>query len=191
MEKLDSFDLPGLLGASFAGGAQARKAKTGRSGGTTRTGSVSRAWERAVLEGTGELGPLLDLAPSEEAVEKLLDAVRGAGDDLKNRPFPPEILAFKQAVRNFVHYVLENGLSREDQVGIPNAAKPGYHGRLRDPAAKERKTYQTVRVVDQKLEELAVSILSGQSTQMERIAQLDEITGLLVDLTVTGAIAAR
>ena len=45
-----------------------------------------------------------------------------------------------------------------------------------------------IQVIDGKLEELAAAILSGQASQLQRVSKIDEIRGLLVDLTVAGTI---
>ena len=133
----------------------------------------------------GELGPLRELAPSEEALTELMDAVHSAGSDLKDRPFPDEILKYKKAVRNFIHYVVENGYEIQKIQGIKKKVK------IRGEAAWKDVVYHQVRVIDQKLEELAAAILSGQTDQLERVSKLDDITGLLIDLTVSGMIRER
>jgi uncharacterized protein YaaR (DUF327 family) len=107
-----------------------------------------------------------------------MDAVHSAGSDLKERPFPEEILRYKRAVRNFVHYVLENGFKAEK-----------IHTPYRDH--RKLKPYTQIQVIDQKLETLAAAILSGQATQLERVSKIDEIAGLLVDFTISGAIRER
>jgi len=173
-----------LLGLGAREGGGAKKARQAR---RPSIGAFTRAFG-GEADPAGGLGPLRDLAPSEEAVQELLDGVRSAGDDLKDRPFPEEILRYKRAVRDFVRYVVENGLAREDLVGVPNAQKAGYRGRLSDPEAKLATRYHTVRVVDRELEALAAKILAGQTTQMQRVAMLDRMTGLLVDITLTGKI---
>ncbi|MDR1302764.1 MAG: DUF327 family protein [Treponema sp.] len=109
-----------------------------------------------------------DLPFSEEMVSTLLDTVHSAGDDLKNRPLPEEILRYKTAVRNFLHYVVKYGYTAEKQVSGTNLLK--------------RKNFTIVQVVDRKLEQLAAGILAGQTVQLEILARLEEITGLLVDL---------
>jgi uncharacterized protein YaaR (DUF327 family) len=115
-------------------------------------------------------------------VQELLDAVRSTGDDLGQRPFPEEILRYKKAVRNFLHYVVQNGYELEEHIGVPNSQKPGYKGSLWEPAAKNAKGYHVIQVVDQKLEQLAAGILEGQVSQLELLSKLEEIKGLLVDL---------
>jgi len=110
----------------------------------------------------------LDLPVSEEAIQRLLDGVHTAGDALKKRPFPEEIKRYKQAVRNFLNYVVDNAYSTEEQISGINPMR--------------RKTYTIIQVVDQKLELLAAAILAGQSSQLDLLARVDEITGILVDL---------
>ncbi|MCL2094418.1 MAG: YaaR family protein [Treponema sp.] len=122
------------------------------------------------------LGPLQHLAPSEEALTELMDAVHSAGSDLRDRPFAEEILAYKKAVRNFVNYVVENSYDVEK-------SQTRRRGNI--------KIHVQIQVIDRKLEELAAAILSGQSTQLIRVSKLDELRGLLVDLTIGGAIRER
>jgi len=135
--------------------------------------------------GTGELGPIRELPPSEEALTELMDAVHNAGSDLIDRPFHDEILRYKRAVRDFIHYVVENGYETQAVQGLKKKTVSRGETKWKDVI------YHQVRVIDQKLEELAAAILSGQTTQLTRVSKLDEIKGLLVDLTITGAIRER
>jgi uncharacterized protein YaaR (DUF327 family) len=138
--------------------------------------------EQSREEAVEDLGEFRDLPPSRETAEKLLDDVRSAGDDLRNRPFPQEILRYKKAVRDFIHYVVENGLAMEEQIGIPKGQRPGYRGRRGSPDSQERIVRHVIQVVDRKLEEMAARLLSDQLSQLEVLARLEEINGLLVDL---------
>ena len=161
--------------------------------------SVKKARDKGELQGKGklkfreilenfapaDLGPLRELAPSEDAFTELMDAVHSAGSDLRDRPFPDEILRYKRAVRNFVHYVVENSYDVQIDQGIPIKTV------IRGETRWNRKVFRQVQVIDQKLEELAATILSGQTDQLERVSKLDEIKGLLVDLTVSGAIREK
>jgi len=131
----------------------------------------------------GELGPLSEYTPSEEALTELMDALHSAGSDLIDRPFHDEIIRYKRAVRNFINYVVEN--CYDVQKTVSNERRITRSG--------ERKTVvcNHVQVIDRKLEELAAAILSGQANQLERVSKIDEIKGLLVDLTITGVIRER
>jgi uncharacterized protein YaaR (DUF327 family) len=136
-----------------------------------------------ILEETvKEAGPLPDAPAPEASLQRLLDDVHSAGDALKNHPFPEEIKRYKQAVRDFIHYVVENGYALKKQTGVPNYLKPGFKGQRGSDAAKNRNVFHLIQVVDQKLEQLAAGILAGQTSQIELLARVNEIAGLLVDL---------
>ena len=123
-----------------------------------------------------ELGAVKEFTPSQEALTELMDAVHSSGSDLLDRPFHEEILRYKKAVRNFVNYVVENAFALEK-------TQARHKGRT--------KIYTQVQVIDRKLEELAAAILSGQTSQLTRVSKVDEIKGLLVDLTLSGVIRER
>jgi len=118
----------------------------------------------------GELGPLRDLPVTEESINLLMDDVRSAGDVLLSRPLPDEIMHYKQAVRNFINFVVKNAYALEHEAGILDSKK------------FERKSYTKIQVIDKKLEDLAAMLITKQARQMELVSRLEEIRGLLVDL---------
>ncbi|MDR1867145.1 MAG: DUF327 family protein [Treponema sp.] len=111
---------------------------------------------------------LSDIPFSEQAIQELLDEIHSSGDALKNRPFVEEIIQYKKAVRDFLHYVVKKAYRTERSVSGANLAR--------------RKRYTVVQIVDQKLEQLAAGILAGQTNQVQLLAKLEEIKGLLVDM---------
>ena len=129
-----------------------------------------------------ELGPLRDLPVSEETINLLMDDVRSAGDTLLGRPFPDEIMRYKQAVRSFINYVVQNSYAIKNEKGIPKFLKPGFSGERGTPEAMNQKTYTKIMVIDKKLEDLAAMLLTNQSHQLKLVSRLEEIRGLLVDL---------
>ena len=129
-----------------------------------------------------ELGPLRDLPASEDSVNFLMDDVRSAGDILHSRPFPEEIIRYKQAVRNFINYVVKNAYTLEHEKGIPKFLKPGFTGQRGTDEAMSQKRYTKISVIDKKLEDLAAMLLSNQARQLELTSRLEEIRGLLIDL---------
>jgi uncharacterized protein YaaR (DUF327 family) len=140
---------------------KARRTRPGKPGKEAKKRSFASLFESAPSD-------LRELPPSEESIQFLLDKVHDLGDALSKRPFIEEIKAYKQAVRNFVHYVVENGFDTEEHISGANLLK--------------RKKFTLVQVIDKKLEEMAAAILRGQSNQLGILAALDEIKGLLVDL---------
>ena len=180
MDKVD-FSGASLIGASLRPGIKPEPKKTrAKSEGK----GVHKSLFSELLEKTSaaEMGPLRELAPSEEALAELMDEVHSSGSDLIERPFHDEILKYKRAVRNFVNYVVENGFEMQTIQGAKKKTLVRGESRWKDVV------YHQVQVVDRKLEELAATILSAQTTQLERVSKLDEITGLLVDLTISGSI---
>ena len=152
--------------------------------GTRRTGKTefSRIFEEIRGKTAAELGPLENLPVSEETLDFLMDEVRSAGDTLLSRPLPDEIIRYKQAVRNFMHYVVQNCYSLDRETGIPKFLKPGYKGPRGTPEAMKQLTYTKIQVIDKKLEEMAAMLLSSQKPQLELASRLEEIKGLLIDL---------
>jgi len=158
--------------------AEARKTKTPAMGKSGKDKKIREQknnfvsfFEKAVL------GKVRELPLSEDSLHELLDEVHIAGDALSKRPFPPEIASYKEAVRNFVHYVVENSYDTEDQTSKIKIRKQQDGVEIR-----EQKKYTLIKVIDSKLEGMAAAILRGQLNQLEILEKLDEIKGLLVDL---------
>ncbi|MDR0300687.1 MAG: YaaR family protein [Treponema sp.] len=164
--------------AAYAQVKDEKKSKTSRTGKT----SFSSLFDDLRGKTADEIGPLQELPVSENTVNILMDEVRSAGDVLRGRPFPEEIMRYKQAVRNFMNYVVKNSYALEHEEGIPNFLRPGFSGRRGTPEAMQGKMYTKIQVIDKKLEDLAAMLLSGQKQQMELVSRLEEIRGLLVDL---------
>jgi len=177
MDKID-FNISSMLNASSQPGLKTEAKKAKRKGGISGPRTLFSGMLEGAAQEAGELGPLLELPPSEEALTELMDAVHSAGSDLIERPFHEEIIRYKKAVRDFIHYVVENGYTVE---------------KIQTPHREYRKLkpYTQIQVIDHKLEELAAAILSGQASQLERVSKIGEIRGLLVDLTISGVIRER
>ncbi|MDR0389989.1 MAG: YaaR family protein [Spirochaetaceae bacterium] len=178
MDKVDFPESPFFNPALYAHNTDAKKLGDKEKIRGTRKTSFTDLLEKSGQ--SAETEALRELPPSEEALKELLDGVHSAGDTLKNRPFSEEIKQYKKAVRDFLHYVVENGYTVIMQEGIPNYQKPGFKG---PPEEKfKAKAQILVQVVDRKLEQLAAGILAGQHSQMEILAKVEEINGLLIDL---------
>jgi uncharacterized protein YaaR (DUF327 family) len=180
MAKVDSPDPLYLNPAAYAALKPETKKEKGRVGKGQRS-RFSSVFERAGKAGT-EAASFRELPVSDETVKLLMDGVQEAGEALRKRPFPEEILRYKEAVRDFMHYVVENGFAVDRSEGIPNYLRPAYRGGRGTPEALARRPYVSVQVVDRKLEDLAAALLAGQAHELELAARLEEITGLLIDL---------
>ena len=179
MDKVDLSSASILNPSLLAGLKQNNQKAQGKKGiGANKDSIFSDLVEKSMDKYSQELGPLRSYAPSEEILTELMDAVHSAGSDLLDRPFHEEIIQYKKAVRDFIHYVVENCYGVEKS-----------QTRLRE--MRNLKPHVQVQIIDNKLEELAAAILSGQKDKLQIVSQVNEIKGLLVDLTISGMIKER
>lgn len=107
-------------------------------------------------------------------LEDLLDDVHQQGEKLVNNPSLNSIELYKKSVRNFISYVIKQALKVEAIEGAKfNRFKP----------SNKQKRYTLISVIDDKLDKLAAGILMNQGKQLNLLAKVEEINGLLVDLT--------
>lgn len=110
-----------------------------------------------------------DIAP--EALEEILDGIHQAGEELAEDPGMQKVLAYKRRVQSFLRYVVRKSRIVEHQDGA------------RLSIFKPPKRYTLITVVDRKLEQLAAGILQNQAEKLEILRKVEEIQGMLVDLT--------
>ncbi|OHD81076.1 MAG: hypothetical protein A3J97_13375 [Spirochaetes bacterium RIFOXYC1_FULL_54_7] len=158
-------DLPDNLLAGLIPGLTGRRPEKKREAAKLPGSFKSRLREAGDSDGASSIAT--EPYSQAEAAE-LLDAVHSFGESLRKDPNPDNIKAYKKAVRNFVHYVVENAYELNEQTSGRNIMK--------------RKKYTTVVVVDEKLERLAADLMSSQRDRLDILRRLDEIHGLLVDL---------
>lgn len=142
------------------------KKKAGRREKTQRR-EFSRLVESVAEEGA--LAPEdFDDARRRRTIEELLDAVFSSGDSLKKAPTLEAIRMYRQNVKAFVKFTVAHSIAVEETTSGANVLK--------------RKRFTMVKVIDEKLEALAVSVLAAQKDQLAILAQIDEINGMLVNL---------
>jgi uncharacterized protein YaaR (DUF327 family) len=106
----------------------------------------------------------------DEALEVLKDALDRAGDNLKSGAATEYFIAYKQAVTNFMKFVV----SRNYTLATSK--------RRRRSRKWDDDSFHIIRVIDEKLERLAAEVLSNHGGKLALLAKIDEINGLLVDL---------
>jgi len=160
MEPIDPF-----LGAHLHPDAK-EKRKIGKRGtDRVRFSSVMDSSEpESGTAGTGQHG----LADPDATLEALLDGVHEAGDRVKETASLAVLHEYKEAVREFLSYVIRHTLAVEQKESAPNVRK--------------RKRFTLIKVIDQKLDRLAAGIVQNQHDQLEILRRIDEISGLLVDI---------
>ncbi len=159
MARIDS------LGESYQYPVPDRK-KTGRKEKATRRG-FSDLVESAAESGEASTDDFSE-GNRRRGIEEMLDAVFAAGDALKKSPTLESIKDYRQKVKDFVTYAVRHSIAVEETTSGANILK--------------RKRFTLVKVIDEKLEALAASVLAAQTEQLALLAQIDEINGLLVNL---------
>lgn len=115
------------------------------------------------------------IASESISVENLLDDIHQAGEKLIEKPFYANIKEYRQKIRKFLSYVVKNTYDIGTELQTKKYVKNGV------PIVDEKK-WTTVKVIDEKLEELATAILQGQRSQLIILRKVEEIEGILVDL---------
>ena len=109
------------------------------------------------------------------SIEELLDNIHEAGEKLIEKPFISSIKEYKNAVRQFVGYIVKKAYEAETDVQTRRFLKNGI------PVLDEKK-WVKIKVVDEKLEKLASYIVQSQKNQLTILKKIEEIEGILVDL---------
>jgi len=102
-------------------------------------------------------------------LEAMLDDICTIGEQLKRNPTFDNIKSYKKSIKNFMQYVIANMVNTEEHLSGANIRK--------------RKRFTLINIIDEKLESLMIEILKNQSQQLNILSKIDEINGLLVDLT--------
>jgi len=101
-----------------------------------------------------------------ERIKKLFDDIESAADNLAETPGEVSLKEYRKRIRAFIKEVLKE--SREVKV-IP---RPGIY---EDPLV-------VVKIIDEKLDELARLVLSEEVERGEMARIIDEIKGIIIDL---------
>jgi uncharacterized protein len=151
------------FGSSYVPRRKEDEKKAGKGKGLFRT-----VLGKAVDAVRGSEASLASEGFSSASLESLLDEVHESGDRLKENPSVDLVQAYKKAVRDFVHYVVERSYAVEQKASGRNILK--------------RNAYFRISVIDAALEKLAAEILRNQRDNLEILRRVDEINGMLVDL---------
>ena len=101
-------------------------------------------------------------------LENLLDDLHKTGDILKKKSTITEVRNYKNAVKAFISYVINNALTVKQSSSSRDVIN--------------RKKYMVINIVNKKLDRLAAEIVQGQLPQLILIEKIDSINGLLVNL---------
>ena len=123
----------------------------------------------------------------DEAAVYLADAVSLAGNDFSEEQSQENLEKFKTAVSQFIRFVVVNNFDVNIKQKRQRPGRAGQPSRLfvfsdySVPPTKP-KPRVSIEIINQKLDALALETLSAQSNNLQILAQVNEIKGLIVDL---------
>lgn len=123
--------------------------------------------EDKIFEGNQILQKIKDMS-TEDGLQVLLNEINTASEELRRTRTRENLNRYRDSIQAFVKVVMEKSFSVEEKT-------KGY--------GPTRRKYETVRIIDQKLAQLAEGILSMEKRRIEVcLGRMDEIRGLLLDL---------
>jgi uncharacterized protein len=103
-----------------------------------------------------------------QRLTKMADEITEQGKRLSRTPTYRELKMYQALVRQFIREAVENMYALENRTGWDRRGR--------------QKIYTIVQQIDGKLAELAELVKEGQQNQLEILARLDAIRGMLIDL---------
>ncbi|MDY7027620.1 MAG: YaaR family protein [Spirochaetota bacterium] len=146
-----------------------RPARKKEDEGVTPIAAFSRILDEKEVEKSGET---VQKYPHDidASIEELLDSLHNRGDRLKESPTMAHIEEYRQAVSDFIQFIVKHALVAEKIEGS------------RFHPLKKQYTYTIIRVINEKLDRLAAGILQNQYSQLDILSRVDEINGMVVNL---------
>ncbi|ASQ29050.1 UDP-N-acetylenolpyruvoylglucosamine reductase [Borrelia miyamotoi] len=104
-----------------------------------------------------------------ELIKDMLNNINDVGEKLLSEPSRQNVVFYKKTIGEFLSIILSFSISLKEQKG-------GTNGEIKRPK------YSIVRIINEKLDKLAYSVLQNQISQIKLLSSLEEIQGLLVNL---------
>ena len=201
MAEIDGLNGNSLYFASLqaASSAATRNQKTEKA---KESANVKKSRFAEILKKTDEeqtltakgLPPEIQGMSIEDAGIFLRDAVDTTGEILKSNINSENLKAFKQAVSQFITFVVENNFeeNRKEDPKVLIARRKGLSEPTLPPAPGVFSTYNTqrrkinpkitIKVINEKLDEITRDVLKRQSDNLKILSNINEIKGLVVDI---------
>lgn len=150
--------------------AQHETRKSEKSHKTSFSSAFKKAQETAQLVSEGLPAEIAGMSEA-EAIVFLKDAVDMAGDELKEQQNLEAMEKYRKKVGQFMKYVVRNNFEfiKKKRYGRNRKGKPV------DP-------YFQIQIIDKKLNQLASEMLIIHRKNLDILAKIEEINGLIVDL---------
>ncbi|AHH06312.1 UDP-N-acetylenolpyruvoylglucosamine reductase [Borrelia crocidurae DOU] len=104
-----------------------------------------------------------------ELIKDMLAEINDIGEKLLSEPSRQNVIFYKKTISEFLSVVLSYSISLKEQKG-------GSNGEFKRPK------YRIIKIINEKLDKFAYSVLQNQISQFKLLSSLEEIQGLLVNL---------
>lgn len=181
MPAIDSVGSQALyLAAAQAASQQAAKNAQAQTQKNEKTGKAARPSFAASLTKTQEEAALvqeglpLEIAGMDfdDALVFLKDAVELAGDELKAKQDLASMEKYRRKVKQFMQFVVKHSFEIEK---IKRRGINRKTGKAADPRVQ-------IKIIDEKLNQLATEMLYMQKANLNLLAKVEEINGLIIDV---------
>ncbi|MEG6520369.1 YaaR family protein [Desulfotomaculum sp. 1211_IL3151] len=98
-------------------------------------------------------------------LQELLDKVSVAGDNLKSAVTEENVRQYKDSIKDYLTFVLKN-----------------YHKLRHDRSINYSTFYTRVEIINREVEELTVKLLGEEKDNIDAVAEVDRIAGLIIDV---------
>lgn len=105
---------------------------------------------------------------SQERLSSLLSQITDQGSRLSETPTYGELKSYREMVRSFLGEVVSRAYTLQSQTGWDRKGR--------------QKMYSIIKEIDKHMAGLAEDVRQGQGRQLDIMAKLDTIRGMLVDL---------
>lgn len=107
----------------------------------------------------------VSISKSKEEVDRYLNQIKDIGKDLANTRGYSHVIRNKQAIQKYLKSVVDYTYETDKKDSFWS-----------------NNYFKTVKVVDEKLENLTKSVLENEKDNIDIISEIDDINGLLIDL---------
>ena len=100
----------------------------------------------------------------EVELSKMIDAIKKAGDKLKNSLSALDVWEYKKVIKEYLDYIIKN------------------HYVIKYTHSLQGGILSKVNIIDQKIQEMTEELMNSQKKNIRIASKIEEILGLLIDL---------
>lgn len=102
---------------------------------------------------------------AQRQLQEMLEKVKTAGEKLKSAVTEEHIRQYKDSIKDYLTFVLKN-----------------YHKLRHDRSINYSTIYTRVEIINKEVEELTIKLLGEEKDNIDVVAEVDRITGLIIDV---------